>query len=98
MDQEERIIAVVEKKIDEYKHLCGLGFMMRVADPESREHVTRIGARVLMAKWSIGPPAGSFVQAVADNNLAEAFGRADSINTDCLKFYSMLIYNTAYIE
>lgn len=99
MDREERIIAVVEKKIDDYKHMCGIGFMMHCANLESRDHIARIGARILIAKWSIGPPTGScFVQAVADNNLTEAFGRADSINTDSLKFYSMLIYNTAYIE
>ena len=98
MDQEERIIEAVEKKIDEYKNMCGLGFMMRAADPDSRDHIKRIGAHILMAKWRIGPTPGSFVKAVADNNLSEAFGRADSVNTDAVKFYVMLIYNISYIE
>jgi len=98
MDQEERIIEAVEKKIDDYKHMCGLGFMMRADDPDSRDHIKRIGAHILMAKWGVGPMPGSFVKAVADNNLSEAFGRADSVNTDAVKFYVMLIHNLGYIE
>lgn len=63
---------------------------------EYREHIIRCGTNILCAKHKIGYSSyGSFVQAVVDNNLQETFSRADSINSEALKFYCMLIYNVS---
>ena len=97
-EQEERIITHVAQAIDQYKNQCGIAFQLHTANEESRAHIINIGASVLRTKWNIGFPGGSFVQAVVNNNLMEAIGRADSINQDCLKFYTMLLYNTSYID
>ena len=98
MTQEEKIRVHVEECIDKYKSQCGLSFTINMLNPEMREHVVNCGTSILLTKWGIGPGGGSFVQAVVDNNLSEAFGRADSINYDALKFYVMLIYNSSYID
>lgn len=98
MTQEEKIRAHVDKCIDLYKDQCGIAFSMHTAVKSSRDHIVNIGTSVLCTKWGVGFPGGSFVQAVVNNDLAGAFGRADSINSDCIKFYSMLLYNTGYIE
>jgi hypothetical protein len=58
------------------------------------EHIIEIGTSILMTKWGIGYPGGSFVQAIVDNDLQEAIGRADSVNIKALKFYVQLKYNT----
>ncbi len=98
LTQEEKIRAHVEACIDRYKEQCGVGFTLLALEPTSREHIVNIGTSILCTKWGVGFPGGSFVQAVVNNDLAGAFGRADSINGDCIKFYSMLLYNTSYIE
>jgi hypothetical protein len=98
MTQEEKIRAHVDKHIDLYKDQCGIAFGMHAAVQTSREHIVNIGTSVLNTKWGIGFPGGSFVQAIVDNDLHGALGRADNINQDCIKFYSMLLYNTGYIE
>lgn len=97
MTQEEKIKKHVDECIDKYKDQCGTGFILHTTDPESRAHIVDIGTSVLCTKWGVGYPGGSFVQAVVDNDLGGAFGRADLVNQDCLKFYVMLIYNTGYI-
>lgn len=38
-------------------------------------------------------PPGGFLQAVLENNLVEAFGRADECNANALKDYARFIYN-----
>jgi hypothetical protein len=98
MTQEEKIRAHVDKSIDLYKDQCGIAFGMHAAVQSSREHIVNIGTSVLCTKWEVGFPGGSFVQAVVNNDLHGALGRADNINQDCIKFYSMLLYNTGYIE
>ena len=98
MTREEKIRKHVDRCVDDYKNECGLSFQMHTMIPDSREHIVNIGTSVLCTKWKVGYPGGSFVQAVVDNNLSEAVGRADSINQDCLKFYVLLIYNSAHIE
>ncbi len=96
--QEDRILAQVESLIDVYAPQCGVSFQQRLLDQEAREHIARIGTSILCTKWGVGAPGGSFVQAVVDNDLMGAFGRADSINLDSIRFYVMLIYNVSYIE
>lgn len=97
-EQVERIRQEVDARLEAYKTQCGFAFTMHSMDPGAREHIINIGTSVLCTKWGVGYPGGSFVQAVVDNDLREAFGRADAINSDCIKFYVMLIYNTSYIE
>lgn len=58
-----------------------------------RDHIVDIGTSILCTKWEVGYPGGSFAKAVVDNNLSEAFGRADDINIHCIRFYVMLMYN-----
>lgn len=60
---------------------------------ESVSHVISIGTSILCTKWGIGYPGGSFVQAIVNNDLMEAIGRADNINVHALKFYCQLMYN-----
>jgi hypothetical protein len=62
-------------------------------NPEDISHIENIGTSILCTKWKVGYPGGSFVQAVVDNKLTEAFGRADSVNRDCMLFYTSLMSN-----
>jgi len=62
-------------------------------DPEDISHIENIATSILCTKWKVGYPGGSFVQAVVDNKLTEAFGRADSVNRDCMLFYTSLMSN-----
>ena len=64
-------------------------------NPESISHIQNIGTSILCTKWKVGYPGGSFVQSVVDNRLSEAFGRADSVNQDCMKFYVLMMANIA---
>jgi len=59
-------------------------------------HIVNIGVSILETKFpEIGPgyPGGSFVQAVVDNDLMLAIGKADNINKNYLDFYCSLLYN-----
>ena len=60
---------------------------------DAHSHIIDIGTSILCTKWGVGYPGGSFAQAVVNNDLAEAFGRADDINIHCIRFYVMLMYN-----
>ena len=98
--QEERIREAVRARIAEYSIGCrDVGFRSEIMPfIDGREHVVNIGTSILGTKWGLGYPGGSFVQAVVDNNLMEAFGRADHINLNCIQFYVYLIYNQSYVE
>ena len=98
--QEERIREAVRTKIAEYSIGCrDIGFRSEIAPfTDEMDHVVNIGTSILGTKWGLGYPGGSFVQAVVDNNLMEAFGRADYINLNCIQFYVYLIYNQSYVE
>lgn len=59
-------------------------------------HIINIGISILETKYpEIGPgyAGGGFVQAVVDNNLMEAMGRADHICANNIKFFCTLLYN-----
>jgi hypothetical protein len=58
-----------------------------------REHIIDTGTNILCTKWEVGYSGGGFAQDVVDNNLTDAFGRADDINIHCIRFYVMLMYN-----
>jgi hypothetical protein len=84
------------------KYLDSNSFMTGIADlafnPEKREHIIECGTSILCTKWKVGYKGGSFVQAVVDNNLMEAFGNADIINQQALRFYVTMLYNMRYVE
>jgi hypothetical protein len=65
---------------------------------EEMNHVVNIGTSILCTKWGVGYPGGSFVTAIVNNNLMEAFGRADHINLNAIRFYVSLIYNQSYVS
>lgn len=98
--QEERIREAVRARFDEYK-LNGrdLAFNSVIAPFHAEmEHVIGCGVSILGTKWGIGYPGGSFVQAIVDNDLTGAFGRADHINVNAIRFYVSLVYNQSYIQ
>lgn len=64
-------------------------------DDEYREHIITCGTSILCTKYGIGYSGGSFVQAVVDNDLRETFARADSTNSEAIKFYCLLMYNVS---
>lgn len=62
-------------------------------DNETEEHVKQMCVSILCTKHKIGYPGGSFVQAVVNNDLMGAFGKADQINKKFIGLYAELLYN-----
>lgn len=99
MNRVEQDIKDIEAQVEGFlnrelsKPNINLGFRLRAADPESREHIIRIGTSVICTKREVGYPGGGFVQAIVNNDLMGAFGQADQINKDCIEFYCKLLYN-----
>jgi hypothetical protein len=91
----ERISTAVENYLERNAYLIPHHHYF---NKEAREHIIRIGTSIMCTKWKVGYPGGSFVQAICDNDLQGAFGRADSTNLDCIKFYVTLCYNLGYVE
>jgi len=85
----------IEKYVKDYFYKYLESVMINLNEDEFN-HIISIGTSVIETKWpEIGPgySGGSFVQAVVDNDLMGAIGRADHINITFLKFYCQLIYN-----
>lgn len=61
------------------------------------EHAIDVAGSILMTrdKVRIG---GSFAQAVVDNNLREAIGRADDTCVNYLKFFTIICHNCGSYE
>jgi len=95
LEHRNRIRNAVTKYLDENSQLVPFDIMI---DDESRNHIIDIGTSIMCTKWKIGYPGGGFVQAVIDNNLTEAFSRADEICSRALKFFVTLKYNLGYIN
>ena len=60
------------------------------------DHIINIGISILETKYpEIGPgyAGGGFVQAVVNNDLMEAMGRADHVCANNIKFFCTLLYN-----
>lgn len=89
-DQIQKVRSLVE---DYYNKSLQWAENAPVLSDQQKEHVIQIGTSILCTKWGVGYPGGSFVQAVVDNNLMEAVGRADFTNVKMLPFYCKLIYN-----
>lgn len=97
--QEERIRKAVEERMMAYRGEANdIAFYSTTNNPENAMHVVQIGVSILATKWGIGYPGGSFVKAVVDNDLMQSFGRADHINSNCIRFYVSLLYNQSYVS
>lgn len=57
-------------------------------------YIKQVCVSMLCTKWNIGPQGGGFVQAVVQNDLLGAVSRADSMNSQLLKFYCTMLYNS----
>lgn len=60
---------------------------------ENKDHIVNIGTSMYCTKHNIGFPGGNFVQAVINNNLNDAYGYADDVNSTVLRFYVMMLFN-----
>ena len=89
-EQQQEIVRTVVSDYFDKHAIESININLLVAE---HEHIIDIGTSVLCTKWEVGYPGGSFAQAVVNNDLAEAFGRADDINIHCIRFYVMLMYN-----
>lgn len=96
-DQTGRIRKEVEKFFNENRYRFP-GLDLITLSEENRNHVLNIGTSILCTKWKVGYPGGSFVQAVVNNDLMGAFGKADHINKQCIEFYCSLLYNISYVK
>ena len=76
-----------------YKDSLVWDYTMPPMTSDQGQHIIQIGTSILCTKWGIGYSGGSFVQAVVDNDLMAAVGRADGTNIKMLPFYCELIYN-----
>jgi hypothetical protein len=87
--QQDEVMKLVSNYFDKY----GEQYLPIEMTMLHKEHIVYIGASILCTKWEIGYPGGDFAQAMVNNDLREAFGRADNINQYCIKFYLTLMYN-----
>lgn len=94
-EQEGRIKLAVEQYAIRNNHLIPIGIMN---DPESLQHLTNIGASIVMNNWGIDTRPGGFVRAIIDNDLEGSVNRADHINLQLLPFYVTLKYNLGYVD
>ena len=65
---------------------------------EDSKHVIDIGTSILCTKWAVGYQGGGFVQAVVENDLTLAIGRADGTCVKALKFFIQLMNNVGRPE
>lgn len=95
MNDTMKSIKFINDKVREYfnkkGHLYISSFPYLTDD--HKEHIINMGTSIICTRDGIGLPGGSFVQSVVNNNLSESFARADSINTQALKFYVVLLDN-----
>jgi hypothetical protein len=84
---------IIREKVSDYleRNAQSTGVPIQILFGEEREHVVNIGTSIMMNRLGFNTYPGSFVQAVLDNDLAGAFGRADHINRQCLGFYSTMV-------
>lgn len=62
-------------------------------EDSTNNHIVEIGTSIMCTKWQIGYEGGGFVQAVVNNDLQGAIGRADRTNIRALKLYCQMMYN-----
>jgi hypothetical protein len=84
-------ISIVKETVKAY--LEKYPYRIESLSKEELDHVLNIGTSIMCTKWNIGYPSGGFVEAVVENNLMAAVGRADSTNIKALPFYCQMMYN-----
>lgn len=89
----EKEIELVRKSIEDYIERNKLEL-----STQELSSFIRSGTDILCEKWNVGYAghAGSFVTAVANNDLMGAFACADHINIGLMKEYMLLWYNAEY--
>ncbi len=95
MEQRDRIQEEVKKYIIRNSYLIPDHILTNERD---MEHVVEVGTSIMCTKWEVSYPGGDFVQAVVDNKLDEAIGRADMTCVECLKFFSTLKNSLGYVN
>lgn len=85
-------IEVVKNLVAKYLKENGEHAGLSEADCQNT-HIVEIGTSILCTRWNVGYAGGGFVQAVVDNDLQGAIGRADGTSIRALKFYCQLMYN-----
>jgi hypothetical protein len=86
MKTEEEIKDAVEKFINDQN-------LQMEVHTKVIDHIKDMCISILQTKYGVGYPGGGFVQAVVNNDLMGAFGRADSINKNYIGLYVKLLYN-----
>lgn len=81
-------------KVAMYKAAAQKWAAMYIVD---NQHAIDIAASVLMTRDGV-LQGGSFVQAIIDNNLREAIGRADDVCINYLKFFVAINHNCGSYE
>jgi hypothetical protein len=95
MEQMERI----KKEVSEYARKNSYLIPYEIySNKKDLEHVIDVGTSIMCTKWEVGYAGGGFVQAVVNNNLDEAVGRADMTCVECLKFFSTLKNSLGYVN
>lgn len=92
----DRIKNVVTEYFDDHASTFGVPHNYLTGD--GRDHIINCGTSILCTKWDVSYAGGSFVQAVVNNDLAGTVGRADSTNTNAIRFYVSLMHNTSYVK
>lgn len=84
----------VLKNVELYFNRNVQRFGMTSLDAEDRDHLIRCGAAVVETYLGMNKyEHGSFVKAVANNDLKAAFNCADSINSKHMQFHAGLLYS-----
>lgn len=89
LEQDEKI----RNAVKEYYHRN----ITTVGIPDE-EHIINIGTSIMMEKWGIERNPGSFVRAICENKLMEAFACADYVNRSNIYFYVLLYTNLDYVN
>ena len=86
--ENEKVLTNVEKFFNSNAQRLGLTSL----NEEDKEHLIRCGAAVIETYLGINRyQHGSFVKAVAENNLRDAFNFADGINSRHMQFHACLL-------
>lgn len=87
----------VSKYLDVNGAFCLVPYDIRISD-ERRNHVIECGASIMLHKWKMNPHPGPFDEAIVNDKLSDAIGRADDTNRHMLIFYATMVYNMGFNE
>jgi hypothetical protein len=96
ISKREQLVGRVNKAVEDYfdKNATNTRVPLHlIVDGEAKSHIINIGTSIMLNRLGVNTYPGSFVQAVLDNDLREAFSRADTINSQVLGFYITMMYN-----